>query len=108
MRIRRHAGLSLLLAIFVLVAQLGAQAHAYSHLAKSPDPIQRSSHGGAPCVECSAFAPLLTAVSGASFPVVVTAVEPPAIAASPAVGVHATATCTAYRSRAPPAPTPFV
>jgi hypothetical protein len=107
MRIRRHAGLSLLLAICVLVAQLGAQAHAYSHLAKSPDPIQRSAHS-APCIECSAFAPLLTAVSGASFPVVVAVVDPPTITASLAAGVHSAAPCTAYRSRAPPAMVPFV
>ena len=107
MRIRRHAGLSLLLAIFVLVAQLGAQAHAYTHLAKSPDSIQRSAHS-APCVECSAFAPLLTAVSGASFPVVVAVVDPPTITASLATGVHSVAPCTAYRSRAPPVIVPFV
>lgn len=107
MRIRRHANLSWLLAILVLVAQLGAQAHAYSHLAKSPDPIQRSAHT-APCVECSAFAPLLTAVSGASFPVVVAAIEPPTITLSRAALVHRAAPCSAYRSRAPPAPAPFL
>jgi hypothetical protein len=107
MRIRGHAGLSLILAVFVLVAQLGAQAHAYSHLAKSPDPIQRSAHT-APCVECSAFAPLLAAVSGASFPVVVAVVDPQTITASLAAGIHIVAPCTAYRSRAPPARVPFV
>jgi hypothetical protein len=107
MRIRGHAGLSLILAVFVLVAQLGAQAHAYSHLAKSPDPVQRSAHQ-TPCVECSAFAPLLTAVSGMAFPVVATVVEPPAITATLAAGIRRAALCTAYRSRAPPAPSPFV
>lgn len=105
-RIRRHAGLSLILAIVVLVAQLGAQAHAYSHLGKSPDPIQRTAHS-APCVECSAFAPLLSAVSGASFPIVVAAVEPLTITASIAAGVHSAAPSIAYRSRAPPALRPF-
>jgi hypothetical protein len=108
MRIRGHAGLSLILAVFVLVAQLGAQAHANSHLAKSQDPIQRSAHSGAPCVECSAFAPLLTAVSGASFPVVVAVVDPPTYPASFAAGVHSAAPCTAYRPRAPPAMVWFV
>jgi hypothetical protein len=107
MRRKRHAGFSLILAIFVLVAQLGAQAHAYSHLAKSPDPVQRSAHQ-TPCVECSAFAPLLTAVSGMAFPVVATVVEPPAITATLAAGIRRAALCTAYRSRAPPAPSPFV
>jgi hypothetical protein len=107
MRFRRHSGLSLILAIVVLVAQLGAQAHAYSHLARSPDPIQRSAHT-TPCVECSAFAPLLSAVSGASFPVVIAAAEPPTIAVSIAAGVHSAAPSIAYRSRAPPALSPFV
>ncbi len=107
MRRKRHSGLSLILAIFVLVAQLGAQAHAYSHLAKSPDPVQRSAYQ-TPCVECSAFAPLLAAVSGAAFPAVVPAVEPPAITAILAAGIPQAAPCTAYRSRAPPAASPFV
>lgn len=107
MRRKRHAGLSLILAIFVLVAQLGAQAHAYSHLAKSTESAQNSVHR-TPCVECSAFAPLLTAVSGVAFPVVATVVEPPAITATLATGIRRAALCTAYRSRAPPAPSPFV
>lgn len=106
MRIRRHAGLSLILAIFVLVAQLGAQAHAYSHPVKSPDPVQRTAHG-APCVECSAFAPLLTAVSGVAFPAVAAVVEPPTITASLSAGTHRAASCTAYHSRASPALSPF-
>jgi len=97
----------LILALIVLVAQFGAQAHAYTHLAKYTDPAQNSAHR-APCVECSAFAPLLTAVSGVSYPTVAALVEPPAIAATLAAGVHRAALCTAYRSRAPPAPPLFV
>ena len=107
MRAKRHAGLSLILAIVVVVAQLGAQAHAYSHLARTPDPTQNSAHR-TPCVECSAFAPLLAAVSGVSYPTVATVIEPPAIAATLASGIRRAALCTAYRSRAPPAPSPFV
>lgn len=107
MRPQRHACPSLLLALIVLVAQFGAQAHAYTHLAKSPDTLQRGAHP-APCVECSAFAPLLAAVSGVSYPAVATVVEPPAVAASLATGIHRAAPCTAYRSRAPPAQSPFV
>jgi hypothetical protein len=107
MRSQRHAGLSLILAMIVLVAQLGAQAHAYSHLARNTQPAQNSAHP-APCVECSAFAPLLTAVTGVGFPVVATVVETPAIAATLAAGIRRAALCTAYRSRAPPAPSLFV
>src|SRR3979490_1399020 len=101
MRPQRHACLALILALIVLVAQFGAQAHAYTHLAKSPDTVQRGPHP-APCVECSAFAPLLPTVSGVSYPTVATVVEPPAIAATLAAGIHRAALCTAYRSRAPP------
>jgi hypothetical protein len=107
MRSRRNACLSLLLALIVLVAQFGAQAHAYTHLAKSPDTMQRGAHP-APCVECSAFAPLLAAVSGVSYPAITAVVEPPAIAATLAAGIRRAAPCTAYHSRAPPAPPLFV
>jgi hypothetical protein len=107
MRPQRHACLSLLLALIVLVAQFGAQAHAYTHLAKNTDPAQNSAHR-TPCVECSAFAPLLAAVSGVAYPAIAVVVEPPAIAATLAAGIHRAAACTAYRSRAPPAPSPFV
>jgi hypothetical protein len=102
MRPQRHACLSLLLALIVLVAQFGAQAHAYTHLAKSPDPLQRGAHP-ALCVECGAYAPLLAAVTGVSYPAIATVVEPPSIAAILAAGIHRAAPCTAYRSRAPPA-----
>ena len=107
MRSQRHACLSLILALIVLVAQLGAQAHAYTHLGKNTDPAQTSAHR-TPCVECSAFAPLLAAVSGVAYPAIAVVVEPPAIAATLAAGFHRAAACTAYRSRAPPAQSMFV
>jgi len=107
MRSQRHAGLSFVLALIVAIAQLGAQAHAYSHLARSSDPAQGSAHR-APCVECSAFAPLLAAVSGSSYPAIVANVEPVTIVVAHAAGVRGAAICSAYRSRAPPAPSPFV
>lgn len=107
MRSRRHSCLSLVLALIVLVAQFGAQAHAYTHLAKSPDTLQRGAHP-ATCIECSAFAPLLTAVSGVSYPTIAAAPPPPAIAARLAAGIRPAAPCTAYRSRAPPAQPAFV
>lgn len=101
MRPQRHAGFSLILALIVLLAQLGAQAHAYSHLAKAPDPVQRHAHP-APCVECSAFAPLLAAVSGVSYPVVAAAIEPPTLGVTFTAGFHRAAVHPAYRSRTPP------
>ena len=41
----------------VVVAQLGAQTHAYTHLASAPDSTQHRAHA-VPCSECSTFAPL--------------------------------------------------
>ena len=101
MRPQRHAGFPLVLALIILIAQLGAQAHAYAHLARTPDPVQRSAHP-APCVECSAFAPLLAALSGVSYPVVAAAMEPLTLGRTFTAGFHRTELHPAYRSRAPP------
>ena len=101
MRAQRHAGFSLTLALIILVAQLGAQAHAYTHLAGRPDSIQRHSLP-APCAECSAFAPLLAAVSNVSYPLVLAVVNPARVCSPWATGFRHAAACTAYRSRAPP------
>ncbi|MBS0388156.1 MAG: hypothetical protein JSR15_06710 [Proteobacteria bacterium] len=72
-------------------------------MAKRADPAQQGARH-VPCVECSAFAPLLAAVSGSSYPAIVAVVEPASIAATLAAGVRCAAPCSAYRSRAPPAP----
>ena len=100
-RAKQHAGLTVALALIVLVAQLGAQAHAYSHLASVPDSTQHHAHP-APCIQCSTFAPLLTAVSSVSHAVVPDLVDQSKMSSRLTVVVHNAAICPAYRSRAPP------
>ena len=51
----------MLLSLALLVAQLGAEAHAYSHLASDPPGVPSTSQG---CETCLSFAPLLNAVGG--------------------------------------------
>ena len=89
------------MALIVLIAQLGAQAHAYTHLASAPDTAQHHAHP-APCVECSTFAPLLTAVSSVSYAAVPGAVGQDRVCSRLKVVIHHTEICRAYRSRAPP------
>ena len=100
-RAKRHAGWTVALALIVLIAQLGAQAHAYTHLATAPDSTQHHAHP-APCVECSTFAPLLTAVSSVSYAAVAAVVDQSSVCSHQTVAVHHAAICRAYRSRAPP------
>lgn len=100
-RAKRHAVWSFALALIVLVAQLGAQAHAYSHLNSAPDSAQHHTRP-APCVECSSFAPLLTLAGGMSYPVMLAVADPATVYSRLAVAVHHAAVFRAYRSRAPP------
>lgn len=85
----------------MLVAQLGAQAHAYSHLAPAPDAAAHHLHP-APCVQCSSFAPLLTLAGGFGNPAVLAIADPSTVYARPVVAARRAAPCRAYRSRAPP------
>ena len=85
----------------MLVAQLGAQAHAYSHLIPAPDAAAHHLHPP-PCVECSSFAPLLTLAGGSGTPFVLALNDPATVYARPAPAARRAALCKAYRSRAPP------
>jgi len=100
-RSRRHAGWTFALALIVLVAQLGAQAHAYSHLVPPPDTAAHHLHP-APCLECSSFAPLLTLAGGFGNPAVLALADPATVYARPVLAGPRAAPCSAYRSRAPP------
>jgi hypothetical protein len=98
-RVKRRGTFAL--ALIVLIAQLGAQAHAYSHLASVPDGAAHHTRT-VPCAECSTFAPLLTAVSNASYVFAPAVLGQGGICLPVSVGVLRTAACRAYRSRAPP------
>jgi hypothetical protein len=94
--------IALLTALALLIAQLGAQAHAYSHLrAGSQTSEQQDLHSGQ-CYDCLSFAPLLASASGPSHALIVAA---QGVAAAPDAAVVTLTTLTpahAFRSRAPP------
>jgi hypothetical protein len=94
--------IALLTALALLIAQLGAQAHAYSHLrAGSHTAEQQDLHGGQ-CYDCLSFAPLLASAGGPSHVLIVAA---QGVEAAPDAAVVTLTTSTpthAFRSRAPP------
>jgi hypothetical protein len=101
-RDRRKLGVHLILALALLVAQSGAQAHAYSHLKSGPNPADRAGTSTQLCAECLSFAPLLSAAgaSNASFAALTVKVVT-LVFTNAAPRVEA---CRhyAFRSRAPP------
>jgi hypothetical protein len=103
---RFEVRIALIMAVALLIAQIGAMAHAYSHVpALQPTSAHQSSQGSHDlCSDCLAFAPLLSA---AGTPAALPAVEPQ----GPSPAVQAThyslvdrSLNLAFRSRAPPAP----
>jgi hypothetical protein len=100
-RAKRPAGWTVALALIVLIAQLAAQAHAYTHLATGSDTAQHHSHP-APCIQCSTFAPLLTAVSSTTYAAVPGALGQDEDCSRPMAVMHHAEIFRAYRSRAPP------
>jgi hypothetical protein len=59
---------AVLLAMALLCAQWGAQAHAYSHLASSAAAIHELDAKGRLCSDCLSFAPLLATAAGSALP----------------------------------------
>lgn len=58
---RRIRVIARLLSLALLIGQLGAEAHAYSHLTDDPHGLPDTAQS---CRACLSFAPLLNAVSG--------------------------------------------
>ena len=90
-----------LLALALLVAQFGAEAHAYSHLAKDPDGSPTSSQY---CTKCLSYAPV-TIAAGGMLPAIL--IDQPI--AEPALPVATFSIPNlsprpSYQSRAPPKP----
>jgi hypothetical protein len=94
--------IALIAVIAVLVAQFGAEAHAYSHMHAGSHFSDQYDSNGRLCSECSAFAPLLASADGpASLHVIV----PQRVLTASAVAVASRisrVTTLAFRSRAPP------
>lgn len=97
--------IALIAALALLLAQLGAMTHAYSHVPSltqaSYAPQQPASHEL--CAECLNFAPLLSA---AGAPAVIPFIAPPSSAPAPVApraSLNDQKPRLAFRSRAPPA-----
>jgi hypothetical protein len=98
---RSRLVIHLLLGLALLVAQAGAQAHAYSHMQGSATKSDVGAAGQL-CRECLSFAPVALpggSPSAVEFAITVGAVECPAL--SYALPVQQTYIAY-YRSRAPP------
>jgi hypothetical protein len=87
------------LALTLLLAQFGAQAHAYSHLASD---LRGAPHALQSCATCLSFAPVTMAVGSAPcvMPVAHCAAEPALPVA--AVSIPDASPFPAYQPRAPP------
>jgi hypothetical protein len=96
-------GLALIAAVVLVLAQLGAMNHAYSHVPQAAATVQGVNPAAhSICDDCLSFAPVL---SSAGSPAVLSFVAPPARA----IALRAVAAsllnnrlCLAFRSRAPP------
>ena len=89
------------MALVLLCAQLGALAHAYSHLATLADG-QQHHFRTLPCLECSSCAPLLTLAGGMAPPPALAPADPAIESTSAAIANQPAAIWRGYRSRAPP------
>ena len=95
----RHRLIARVLALAILAAQFGAEAHAYSHLAKDPHGVPSSLQS---CTKCLSFAPVTMAVGGTPHVVIIDhcIAEPaiPVVAAS----ISDRFPFPAFQPRAPP------
>jgi hypothetical protein len=94
--------LALFMALALLVAQLGAQAHAYSHIRADSHATDQLYDHGSVCADCVAFAPLLAAAGGAGL---LPFLAPQGVLAAPGAAIPTLSARTptpAFRSRAPP------
>jgi hypothetical protein len=89
-------------AIALLIAQFGAQAHAYSHLSLSGDTTDQLDSHGRLCNDCLAFAPLQAKAGGHAQVVVIVPQGVEIAPASTVVSLAERIITPAFRSRAPP------
>jgi hypothetical protein len=93
----------LVLAVFLLFAQIGAQMHAYAHVDPDSRPVDPAGLHAQPCSQCLSSAPLFAAVGTATatldfdWGVAITAVR------WSATSLHVQPRTRTFQSRAPPA-----
>ena len=97
---RRLNLLARLLSLALLLGQLGAEAHAYSHLLNDADGLPSTTQN---CRACLSNAPLLSAVGSSPAAFVVARLEGEAFVPSDPVHAAQGPALRAFQSRAPPA-----
>lgn len=97
---RRLSLIARLLALALLAGQLGAEAHAYSHLSDDTDGLPSTTQN---CRACLSGAPLQTAVGSSPTAVIVARCEDEAFFPLDAITVSRGPSHRAFQSRAPPA-----
>lgn len=97
---RRLSLIARLLSLALLLGQLGAEAHAYSHLLDDTDGLPSTTQN---CRACLSNAPLLSAVGSSPFAFVVARLEGEAWYPSGSIADPQCPTHRAFNSRAPPA-----
>jgi hypothetical protein len=83
----------------LLIGQMGAAAHAYSHLTDDPHGLPDTAQG---CRTCHSFAPLLSAVGGSQSTLLVAPCAADDVAAADPGPIARNPRYPAFRSRAPP------
>jgi len=96
---QRHRLIARVLALALLVAQFGAEAHAYSHLAKDPHGVPSSLQG---CTKCLSFTPVTIAVGGTPFVVLTDRCDTEPALPVATVSIPDRSPFPAFQPRAPP------
>lgn len=96
---QRHRLIARVLALALFVAQLGAEAHAYSHLVTDPLGVPSTAQT---CGKCLSFAPLTMAVGGTPYLVLMDRCEAKRVVPIAISSIPSRSPYSAYRPRAPP------
>ncbi len=99
MPIRRLRLIARTLALALLIGQMGAQAHAWSHIGDDQQGLPDTSQG---CRTCVSFAPLLSAVGGTQAAVPVQPQAAESFVLAQAIEIPDCPARRAFQSRAPP------
>ena len=96
---RRFRLIARVLSLALLIGQMGATTHAYSHVADDPQGLPETTQG---CRTCHSFAPLLSAVGGSQSVLLVAPCAADVFVSASSMLVPDSPHHPAFRSRAPP------
>ena len=97
---RRLGLIARVLSLALLIGQLGAEAHAYSHLTDDPHGLPDTAQS---CRVCLSFAPLLSAVGGSQYEFVLDPCAAETFVPLDEILIPNSPSHRAFQSRAPPA-----